>query len=164
MSVLADLWAELVAVLGALVGAVPYVVAYVALILACGFVWSFIKKLVTPKKDYGSLKTVTFGDESAVTSNTVASVASIVLIFLLWGSFTGSKYLPSFLHMPGAFTGEGTFEYTVTAGDQSDDATVSVVVLRLWAFLWAMRWACPTGSAGGLTRLWNSCAPCRRLR
>ena len=128
MRVFADLWAELVAVLAALVGAVPYVLAYVALILACGFIWTFIKKLLTPKKDYGSLKTVTFGDESAVTSNTVASVVSIVLIFLLWGSFTGSKYIPSFLHMPGAFTGEGSFDYTVTADGQSDDATVSVVV------------------------------------
>jgi len=128
MSIFADLWAELVAVLNALVGAVPYVLAYVALILACGFLWSFIKRMLTPKKDYGSLKTVTFGDESAVTSNTVASVVSIVLIFLLWGSFTGSKYIPSFLHMPGAFTGEGSFDYTVTAGDQTDTATVSVVV------------------------------------
>ena len=128
MSIISQLWAELVAVLAALVGAVPYVIGYVLLILLCAFIWSFIKKSLTPKADYGSLKTVTFGDESAVTSNTVASVVSIVLIFVLWGSFTGSKYLPGFLHMPGAYTGESSFEYTATADGQSDDATVSVVV------------------------------------
>lgn len=128
MGIFADLWSELVAVFVALAGAAPYIAAYVAVILAAAFIWSYIKRMLTPKKDYGSLKTVTFGDESAVTSNTVASVVSIVLIFLAWGSFTGSKYLPSFLHMPGAFTGEGTFTYTATADGQSDDATVSVVV------------------------------------
>ncbi|WP_439156187.1 ABC transporter permease [Yoonia sp.] len=92
-------------------------------------IWSGIKRLLTPKHDYSSLKTVTFGDESAVTSNTVASVVSVVLIFVLWGAFTGSKLLPGFLHAPGPFTGEGAFTYTITTPDgQSDDATVSVVV------------------------------------
>jgi len=128
MRILADLWAELVAVLSTLVTAAPYVLGYILLILAAAFIWSFIKRMLTPKKDYGSLKTVTFGDESAVTSNTVASVVSVVLIFVLWASFTGSKYIPGFLHMPGAFTGEGEFTYTVTADGQSDDATVAVVV------------------------------------
>ena len=128
MRVISDLWGELVAVLTTLFAAIPYVLGYILLILACALIWSFIKRMLTPKHDYGSLKTVTFGDESAVTSNTVASVVSIVLIFLLWGSFTGSKFLPSFLHMPGAFSGEGSFTYTATAGDQTDDATVTVVV------------------------------------
>ncbi|MFQ1701704.1 ABC transporter permease subunit [Loktanella agnita] len=92
-------------------------------------IWSFIKQLLTPKHDYSSLKTVTFGDESAVTSNTVASVVSIVLIFVLWGAFTGSSLLPGFLHAPGAFTGEASFTYTITTpAGESDDATVTVVV------------------------------------
>nr|WP_106745475.1 ABC transporter permease subunit [Yoonia maritima] len=92
-------------------------------------IWSGIKRLLTPKHDYRSLKTVTFGDESAVTSNTVASVVSVVLIFVLWGAFTGSKLLPGFMHAPGAFTGNGSFTYTITTPDgQTDDATVSVIV------------------------------------
>lgn len=128
MSIISQLWGELLAVLAALVGAIPYVIGYVLLILLCAVIWSFVKRMLTPKHDYGSLKTVTFGDESAVTSNTVASVVSIVLIFVLWGSFTGSKYLPSFLHMPSAFTGESSFTYTATANGQTDEATVSVMV------------------------------------
>ncbi len=128
MNIIKDLWGELWEVLKILAAVAPYLVGYVLVILGTLFIWTYIKRMLTPKKDYGSLKTVTFGDESAVTSNTVASVVSIVLIFVMWGSFTGSKLLPGFLHMPGAFTGEGSFTYTATAGDQTDDATVSVVV------------------------------------
>ena len=128
MKLIGELWAELYAVLSTLVGAAPYILGYILLILLCGFIWSFIKRMLTPKSDYSSLKTVTFGDESAVVSNTVASVVSIVLIFVLWGTFTGSKFLPSFMHMPGAYTGEGSFDYTVEVNGQSDDATVAVVV------------------------------------
>ncbi|MEJ6396505.1 ABC transporter permease subunit [Yoonia sp. 208BN28-4] len=129
MSIFASLWAELVAVLQTLVAAAPYIIGYVLLILAAGIIWTFVKRLLTPKKDYGSLKTVTFGDESAVTSNTVASVVSIVLIFVLWGAFTGSKLLPGFLHAPGPYEGTGTFTYTSTAPDgTTDDAEVTVLV------------------------------------
>ena len=128
MSLMSDLGAELVAVVSTVVGALPYVAGYIAIILGTMFVWSYIKRMLTPKHDYSSLKTVTFGDESAVTSNSVASVVSIVLIFLFWGSFTGSKLLPSFLHMPGAYEGESSFTYTATYEGQSDDATVSVLV------------------------------------
>ncbi|MEL6841560.1 MAG: ABC transporter permease, partial [Pseudomonadota bacterium] len=72
---------------------------------------------------------VTFGDESAVTSNTIASVVSVILIFVLWGAFTGSRLLPSFMHAPPAFEGTGTFTYTITTpSGESDDATVTVVV------------------------------------
>ncbi|MEO1638415.1 MAG: ABC transporter permease subunit [Pseudomonadota bacterium] len=92
-------------------------------------IWRGVARLLTPKRDYGSLKTVTFGDESAVTSNTAASVVSVVLIFVLWGAFTGSKLLPGFMHAPGPFLGDGTFSYTITTpAGESDDATVSVVV------------------------------------
>ncbi len=78
---------------------------------------------------FTSLKTVTFGDESAVTSDRRASVISILTLFLLWGTFTGSVLLPSFLHMPGPFLGSSTFEYTVETEDgQRDDATVTIVV------------------------------------
>jgi taurine transport system permease protein len=129
MNLLSDLGAELWAVLTTLFKATPYIIGYVLLILITMFIWNAIKRLLTPKHDYGSLKTVTFGDESAVTSNTVASVVSVVLIFVFWGAFTGSKLLPGFMHAPGAFTGEGSFTYTITTPDgQSDDATVTVVV------------------------------------
>ncbi|KAA2315618.1 ABC transporter permease subunit [Pseudooceanicola sediminis] len=82
------------------------------------------------KDDFIARKTVTFGDESAVVADRRASFFSIFAIFLLWASFTGSVLLPDFLHMPGPFTGTGTFTYTAqTADGQSDDATVSVTVL-----------------------------------
>lgn len=129
MALLGDLWGEFWAVLTTLFAAAPYIIGYILIILLMMVIWNGVKRLLTPKHDYGSLKTVTFGDESAVTSNTVASVVSIVLIFILWGAFTGSKLLPGFMHASGPFQGEGTFEYTITtpAGD-SDTATVSVVV------------------------------------
>jgi taurine transport system permease protein len=132
MELFSELWAELVAVLSTLLSAAPYIIGYVLLILLMMVIWGGIKKLLTPKKDYGSLKTVTFGDESAVTSNTAASVISIVLIFVLWGAFTGSKLLPAFMHAPGPFVGEGEFSYTITTpAGESDDATVAVVVAAL---------------------------------
>ncbi len=129
MNVIGELWAELLAVLGTIVGALPYIAGYVLLILAMMFVWSFVKRMLTPKHDYSSLKTVTFGDESSVVSNTAASVISIVLIFVLWGAFTGSKLLPSFLHAPGPFEGESSFTYTSTLPDgTADEAEVLVLV------------------------------------
>ncbi len=98
------------------------------------FVGSFIatKFLVhKTRRDFTSLKTVTFGDESAVTPNRVASVVSILTLFLIWGSFTGSKLMPSFLHAPGPFTGATELTYTLETEDgRQDDATISVVVHR----------------------------------
>lgn len=79
--------------------------------------------------DYTSLKTVTFGDESAVKPDRIASVISIVTIFVLWGSFTGSALLPSFLHMPGPFMGQTQFELTIEdASGARDTSIVSVLV------------------------------------
>ena len=96
------------------------------------FVVSFllVKLLVhRTRRDYTSLKTVTFGDESAVSSNRIASVVSVLTIFLIWGAFTGSKLVPSFLHVPGPFQGTATFTYTAEADDGTrDDATVTILV------------------------------------
>ena len=79
--------------------------------------------------DYTSLKTVTFGDESAVRPNRVAGIISILTIFLMWGIFTGSSLIPGFLHAPGPFEGTTTFTYTAQVeGQAPDDATVTVVV------------------------------------
>ncbi|WP_299586626.1 ABC transporter permease subunit [uncultured Tateyamaria sp.] len=105
---------------------IPFLI-YVAIFVVAFFVVTKIAQR-SAISDYGSLKTVTFGDESAVTPNRAASVISILTIFLLWGMFTGSALLPKFLHAPGPFEGTGTFEYTAQAGNERDTATVTVVV------------------------------------
>ena len=105
---------------------IPFLI-YVAIFVVAFFLVTKIAQR-TAISDYGSLKTVTFGDESAVTPNRAASIISVLTIFLLWGMFTGSSLLPSFLHAPGPFQGTGTFEYTATTDGDSDTATVTVVV------------------------------------
>ncbi|MEP0048284.1 MAG: ABC transporter permease, partial [Roseobacter sp.] len=70
-------------------------------------------------RDYTSLKTVTFGDESAVRPNRAAGVISILTIFVMWGIFTGSSLLPGFLHAPGPFVGTTSFTYTAEAEGQA---------------------------------------------
>ena len=82
----------------------------------------FLVRLIVDQtaKGYSARKTVTFGDESAVTSNRSASVVSILTIFLLWGAFTGSSLLPRFLHAPGPFEGVATMTYTAEADDGHD--------------------------------------------
>lgn len=100
---------------------------YVAIFVGSFFAIKFFGKKA--RRDYRSLKTVTFGDESAVVSNRAASVISIVTLFLIWASFTGSTLIPSFLHAPAPFLGTTSFTYTVeTAQGQRDDATVTVLV------------------------------------
>ncbi len=79
---------------------------------------------------FTSLKTVTFGDESAVTANRVASVAAVVTIFLMWGVATGSKLLP-FNVLPPPFIGQTSFVYTATnAAGETADATVYITVAQ----------------------------------
>lgn len=96
----------------------------------------FLVRLIVDQtaNGYTARKTVTFGDESAVTSNRIASVISVLAIFVLWGAFTGSALLPGFLHAPGPFEGLAKMEYTASADDGStDDATITVLVHRLGA-------------------------------
>ncbi|MGR3443389.1 ABC transporter permease subunit [Thalassococcus profundi] len=102
---------------------------YAAIFIASFFVVKLIVKTAT--NDYASLKTVTFGDESAVRPNRIASILSVLTIFLLWAAFTGSTLVPSFLHAPGPFIGTAKFDYTaeLSTGER-DDATVSIVVTR----------------------------------
>ncbi|TNF19887.1 MAG: ABC transporter permease subunit [Rhodobacteraceae bacterium] len=100
---------------------------YVAIFLGSFLVVRFFVRRST--SDFTALKTVTFGDESAVASNRIASVVSVVTIFLIWGSFTGSNWVPGFLHAPGPFVGDTSFVYTIETGDGTrDDATVFVRV------------------------------------
>ena len=81
--------------------------SYILIFVAAFFAVQFITSRMEATKDFTSLKTVTFGDESAVVSNRWASVISIVAIFLIWGAFTGSKLTP--IHAPGPFVGDTTF-------------------------------------------------------
>ena len=105
---------------------IPFLI-YIAIFIGAFFA---VKMIVAgaARSDYSSLKTVTFGDESAVTPSRAASIISILTIFLLWGMFTGSKLLPGFLHAPGPFEGTSSFEYTVQSGNERDTATVTVLV------------------------------------
>jgi taurine transport system permease protein len=102
-----------------------FLLIYVAIFAVSAFV---VTRLTTSIADYTSLKTVTFGDESAVRPDRWAGIISIITIFLMWGIFTGSSLLPKVLHAPGPFLGETTFSYTAEADGQRDDATVTVVV------------------------------------
>ena len=102
---------------------------YVAIFIVAFFLVRFIVGRMSQIRDFTSLKTVTFGDESAVTADRWASVISVATIFLLWGAFTGSSLVP--IHAPGPFMGDTSFTYTVSDGTQSDDATVSVRVFEV---------------------------------
>lgn len=124
-----ELWTETQNVVVSAISALPAILGYVLIILAFMVIWRMIKSFLTPTRDYTSLKTVTFGDESAVRSEFPGSVISIILIFVIWGTFTGSSLLPRFMHLPGPFTGESSFTYTVEDADGNrDDAEVFVRV------------------------------------
>ncbi|MEL6503655.1 MAG: ABC transporter permease subunit [Pseudomonadota bacterium] len=92
------------------------------------FVWNFISGKREQMQGYTSLKTVTFGDESAVTANRVASIAGVITVFLIWMIATGSNLLP-FNVLPGPFVGDTQFTYTATnASGDTDDGSVQVRV------------------------------------
>ncbi len=103
---------------------------YVALFVLSYLVVTTIQRGREQAHDFTSLKTVTFGDESAVRPNRAASVISVLVLFLLWGAFTGSKLTP--IHAPGPFTGDTSFSYTAeNAAGETDEATVFVRVHEL---------------------------------
>ena len=103
------------------------VLIYIAVFAGAFLVVRQIKSHRASKHDFTSLKTVTFGDEAAVSADRTASVISVLSIFLIWAAFTGSKLTP--LHVPGPFVGTDTFTYTSQAADGTkDDATVTVRV------------------------------------
>ncbi len=106
---------------------IPFLI-YVAIFVGAYVIVHQIRQK-TQRNDFTSRKTVTFGDESAVKPDRAASVVSVLSIFLLWGTFTGSDWLPRFLHAPGPFQGVATFDYTAETPDgQSDTGTVTVLV------------------------------------
>lgn len=102
-----------------------YVLIFIAAMIGYRLVSGFFEKT----DDFTSRKTVTFGDESAVNANRTASVISVIAIFLIWGSFTGSKLVPSFLHVPGPYIGETEITYEATNGaGQTDSGTIRLLV------------------------------------
>ncbi|MBY8976559.1 ABC transporter permease subunit [Rhodobacteraceae bacterium NNCM2] len=103
---------------------------YIAIFVVAYLAVQMISSRLTKSHDFTSLKTVTFGDESAVNANRAASIISILAIFLIWCAFTGSSLSP--IHAPGPFVGTTSFDYTVEAPDGSrDDATVAIEVFRV---------------------------------
>ena len=100
---------------------------YIAIFVASMVAVAWATKQFFTRADYISLKTVTFGDESAVKPNRAASVISVLAIFALWAAFTNTS-LPV-IKAKGPFDGPVDFTYTATLPDgSSDDATVSVLV------------------------------------
>ncbi|WP_350335466.1 ABC transporter permease [Coralliovum pocilloporae] len=100
---------------------------YCALFIGAFAIVHLIRSRLQSHTGFTDLKTVTFGDESAVSPDRAASIISILVIFLIWGAFTGSKLVP--IHMPGPFEGSTTFTYTAKKADGgTDEATVTVLV------------------------------------
>ena len=96
-----------------------------AIFLVFSSLFSFLYGLYANKKEqtgYGSLKTVTFGDESAVVANRFASILGVLTIFFIWTVATESKFP---IGLPGPANGDFQFEYTAknAAGD-TDSSTV----------------------------------------
>ena len=104
-------------------------VLYIAAFFGSFAILSRLFKSAFEKRGFTKLKTVTFGDESAVVANRLASVVSIITVFWLWVAFTNSAIpLPK---LPGPFQGDVSFTYTATLEDgTTDDATVTVRVYR----------------------------------
>ncbi len=93
------------------------------------FIWNFINSKQNQLRGYASLKTVTFGDESSVSANRVASVAGVITVFLIWGIATGSTLLP--FSLPKPFTGVAQFEYSaVNADGETGKGQVAVKVFE----------------------------------
>ena len=102
-------------------------IIYILIFIVAFYAVKVVSSMRTSREDFTSLKTVTFGDESAVSPNRAASIISVFSIFLIWAAFTGSKLIP--FHVPGPFIGELSFEYTaMNSLGETDDAEVIITV------------------------------------
>ena len=128
MSFNTELIAELVSnVVWLFIGILVLAGIYIAVSLICYSVWYLVWGRNAEKGDFVGRKTVTFGDESAITPNRVASFASVISLFLFWGIFTGSVISP--LHVPAPYEGRTEFTYTVKdSAGKTQDANVIVDV------------------------------------
>ncbi len=71
---------------------------YVALLVLIWVLNALINARIARREGLSARKTVTFGDATAVRASRVASIASVVVIFLLWAAFTGSRW--TVIHAP----------------------------------------------------------------
>lgn len=111
-----------------IVGIAAIFAIYLLFSAASAFIYNFYAR-GKQATGYGSLKTVTFGDESAVVANRIASVLGVLTLFFLWGLATESKLLP--FSLPGPFNGTAQFEYTAqNAAGETDNATVTFRVSK----------------------------------
>ena len=102
-------------------------IIYILIFIVAFYAVKLVSSMRTSSEDFTSLKTVTFGDESAVSPNRAASIISVFSIFLIWAAFTGSKLIP--FHVPGPFIGELGFSYTaMNSLGETDDAEVTITV------------------------------------
>ena len=109
-----------------LVGITGIFALYVGISAACYFGWTLATGS-RKKGDFTSLKTVTFGDESAVSANRIASICGVVALLLLWAIATGSRLVPSIL--PEPFEGTTSFQYTAqNAAGETDTGIVQIYV------------------------------------
>lgn len=74
---------------------------YLGLLAAIWGTTALIGRRIARRDPFTARKTVTFGDESAIRPSRVASIASILVIFLIWAAFTGSAW--SFIHAPAGW-------------------------------------------------------------
>nr|WP_325253451.1 ABC transporter permease [Amylibacter sp.] len=117
----------IVTTLRMVVGITVIMAVFLLVSMAISYAYTLFTKSRGKAKGYTALKTVTFGDESAVTANRFASIAAIVTIFLLWCIATGSSLIPTVL--PPPFVGNSSFEYTArNAAGETAKATVHVEV------------------------------------
>ncbi len=123
---IAEIGELIVSTLWMVAGILGIFAIYLAISAGCWFVHSLATRN-REESGFGSLKTVTFGDESSVVANRIASIASVVAVFVLWGVATGSSLLPFTLPQP--YVGDTSFEYTATnAAGETDTGTVFVRV------------------------------------
>jgi taurine transport system permease protein len=61
MSIFTQLISELFNILATFVMVLPYLIGYVLLIMLTLGIWRIVRRFMTPKQDFGALKTVTFG-------------------------------------------------------------------------------------------------------
>ena len=73
---------------------------FVVFSIAISFLYRAYDRTKDKARGYSSLKTVTFGDESSVVANRVASIAAVLSVFLIWCIATGSSLIPTILPPP----------------------------------------------------------------
>jgi len=100
---------------------------YILIFISSYFFYRLLEKNTTNNKNLNSHKTISFGDESTVRANRLASFISILVLFLLWGAFTNSNLTP--FHVSPPFSGDTSFTYTaINSQKQTASATVYIHV------------------------------------